>query len=80
MVPWVKDPELPQLWRRLKLWLRFDPWTKDFHMLQVQKKKKKSHLLTQSRRGDFLLPAKGSFMPWGLAWAALQIKQAQGAV
>ena len=38
VVQWVKDPALPQLW------LRFDPWTRNFHMPPVQqgpKKKKK---------------------------------------
>ena len=26
LVQWVKDPVLPQLWHRLQLWLKFDPW------------------------------------------------------
>ena len=32
---WLKDPVLPQLW------LRFNPWPKNFHMLWMKKKKKK---------------------------------------
>ena len=42
----VKDLALPQLWHRLPLWLRFDPWPGTFHMPWVQlKKKKKIRLL-----------------------------------
>ena len=26
LVHCVKDPALPQLWQRLHMWLRFDPW------------------------------------------------------
>ena len=33
---WVKDPALPQLWHRWQLQLRFNPWPRNFHMLQVQ--------------------------------------------
>ena len=33
---WVKDQELLQLWQRSQLWLRFDPWPRNFHMPQVQ--------------------------------------------
>ena len=35
-VKWVKDPELPQLWHRSQLRLRFDPWPRNFHVLWVQ--------------------------------------------
>ena len=28
----VRDPALPQLWRRPQLWLRFSPWPGNFHM------------------------------------------------
>ena len=41
MAQWVKDPELPQLWHRSQLWLRFDPWPGNFHMPWVQPEKKK---------------------------------------
>lgn len=41
MTQWSKDLALPQLWHRLQLWLRFDPWQGNFHMLQLQAKKKK---------------------------------------
>ena len=39
----VKDQALPQLWHRSQLWLRFDPWPRNFHVPQVWlgKKKKK---------------------------------------
>ena len=40
MAQWVKDPVLPQLWHRLQLWLEFDPWPGNFHMLQMQPLKK----------------------------------------
>ena len=41
VVQWVKGLALPQLWHRLQLWLRFDPLPENFHMLQVEQKKKK---------------------------------------
>ena len=31
----VKDLALPQLWRMSQLWLGFDPWPWNFHMLLV---------------------------------------------
>ena len=33
---WVKDLVFPQLWHRSQLWLRFDPYPGNFHMLQVE--------------------------------------------
>ena len=47
VVQWVKDQVLPHVWHRLQLWLRFDPWPKNFHTPQVQpkeEKKKKKNL------------------------------------
>lgn len=41
MARWVKDPVLMQLWHRSHLQLGFFPWFGNFHMLQVQQKKKK---------------------------------------
>ena len=40
----LKDPVLPWLQCRLQLWLKFSPWPRKLHMLQVQtfKKKKKN--------------------------------------
>ena len=38
---WVKHLALLQVWCRLHLWLRFDPWRRNFHMLQGWLKKKK---------------------------------------
>ena len=35
---WVKD-SMSQLWDRLQLWIRFNPWPGNFHMPQVQPKK-----------------------------------------
>ena len=29
---WVKDPLLPKRWHRLQLWLRFHPWSRNFHV------------------------------------------------
>ena len=44
---WVKDPVLLQLWHRLQLHLRFDPWPRNFYMpwcgQKKKKKKKKRH-------------------------------------
>ena len=38
---WVKDLALPQLWRRFQLYLGFDPWPGNFHILWVRPGKKK---------------------------------------
>lgn len=40
MVPWVRDPALPQLWYSSYMWLRFSPWLWNFHMFWVSPKKK----------------------------------------
>ena len=31
----VRDPALPLLWLGLLLWLRFDPWPRNFRRLQA---------------------------------------------
>ena len=36
-----KDLAVPQLWHRLQLWLRFNPWPRNFHKPQVWPKKEK---------------------------------------
>ena len=41
MEQWVKDPALPHLWHRSRLWVEFGPWPGNFHMLLVPLKKKK---------------------------------------
>ena len=33
VMQWVNDLALLQLWYRSQLWLRFDPWPGNFHML-----------------------------------------------
>ena len=38
---WLKDLLLPQLWYRLPLHIRFNPWPRNFHVPHVQLKKKK---------------------------------------
>lgn len=38
---WVKDLTLLQLWLGLQLQMQFDPWWRNFHMLQVGMKEKK---------------------------------------
>lgn len=30
LAQWVKDMALPQLWHRSQLWIRFDPWLRNF--------------------------------------------------
>ena len=40
VVQWVKNLVLPQLWYRLQLWLKFDPWPGNFHMPWAQPKTK----------------------------------------
>ena len=41
LVQWVKDPALPQLRHRSKMWLGFSLWSWNFQMSQVQSKKGK---------------------------------------
>ena len=41
VVQQVKNPSLPQLWLRSKLQCGFDPWLRNFHMLQLQPKTNK---------------------------------------
>ena len=41
MVQWVKDLALSPLWLWLQLQSIFEPWPRNFHMLQEQPKKKK---------------------------------------
>ena len=45
MAQWVKDPALPQLWYRLQLWLRSDPWpgTSVFHTVAKKENKTKQN-------------------------------------
>ena len=42
MAQWVKDLVLLQLWHncRLKLWLGFDPYPRNFYILWLQSKRK----------------------------------------
>ena len=35
MSQWVKDLVLSLLWLRLLLWCRFNPWPRNFHVLQA---------------------------------------------
>ena len=35
VAPWVKDPVLSVQWLKSLLWHGFNPWTRNFHMLQV---------------------------------------------
>ena len=44
MAQWVKDLVLSLQWLGLLLWCGFDPWPRNFHMLEVQPKKKKKNL------------------------------------
>ena len=37
---WVKDPALLRLWHRWQLQLRFDPWTRNFHIPSAANKKR----------------------------------------
>ena len=39
LVQWIKDLALLQLWCRLQLKVRFDPWLGNFHVSLVQPKK-----------------------------------------
>ena len=39
LAQWVKDLALLQLWFKSQLWLRFNPWSGNFHMTQGSQKK-----------------------------------------
>ena len=41
----VNDLVFLKLWHRLQLWLRFDPWPRNFHVPHVQPKKKKKKII-----------------------------------
>ena len=41
LAQWIKDPGLLQLQLRLQLWLRSDPWPKNYTCCRVTKKEKK---------------------------------------
>ena len=43
-VQWIKDPALLKLWRRLKLWLRFNPWPGDLWYATSSAEKEKTQL------------------------------------
>ena len=68
MVQWVKDPLLAQLWHR------FNPWPRNFHMFQMQPKKKKkkkswsSHCDIVGSEPDWLYWLRSlqrcRFIPW----------------
>jgi len=51
---WVKDPMLPQLWCGWQLWLRFNPWPRNFHMpccwVLPEKEKKKKKKKEEERK------------------------------
>ena len=52
LAQWIKDSALPELWRRLQLWLRFDPWLWNFHMPWVWGKKRQLLCLAQDSVGQ----------------------------
>ena len=41
VLQWIKNHVFPQLWCRSWLQLKFDPWSRTFHMLYVQPKKER---------------------------------------
>ena len=51
----AKDPALSLLWLWLQLGHRFDPWPRNFHMPQVQQKKKRE----RERHGKLVSTLKG---------------------
>ena len=59
----VKYPALLQPWCRSKLWLKFDPWPGNFHMLWVQPKKKKG----EKERNCCSLPSLQQPSPWSVS-------------
>ena len=69
MVQWVKDLVLLKLWHRLKLWLRFNPWPRNFHMLYMQpggkkKKSKQKKLSVQKNQNKTIKKPDVEFPLW----------------
>ena len=62
-VQWSKDLALPQLWCRAQLWLGFDPWPRNFNMLQLQTKKKKKNLQLIRAPISLTMLLAGSIVP-----------------
>ena len=61
----AKDLALPQLWRRLQLWLRFESWPGSFHTPRVwPRKKKKMHSVLRDRAVGPLQFGVGGPWPW----------------
>ena len=54
MAQGVKDPALSLQWSRSLLWCGFDPWSGNFHMLQVKqgKKEKKKERRKERRKEE----------------------------
>ena len=58
LVQWVKDPLL-QLWCRSQMWLRFNLWPRNFHMLWVQPKREKiNKWINKNKNQHYLTHAK----------------------
>ena len=46
---WVKNLGLSLLWLGLLVWLGFDPWPENFHVLQGQPPPKKNLIMKKSK-------------------------------
>ena len=51
----VKDPALSLQWLGSLLWLKFEPWPRNFHMPQATQKKKKNTVNKRLEDGCLLL-------------------------
>ena len=81
LAQWIKDLVLLQLWHRSQLWLRFNPWPRNFHMLPVpsQKKKKNTHTHTHTHIYIWLgfgfntsQNTEKQLSDWSVTWRKLQ--------
>ena len=52
LAEWVKNLTLPQLRHRSQLWLRSDPWSRNFHTLWGSQEKKKKRVKKKERERE----------------------------
>ena len=63
MAQQVKDMAFPQLWHRLQMSLRFDPWPRDFHMLQGRPKIKNKNKVQYEEPCEVILRNLNFILP-----------------
>lgn len=68
MAEWVKDPECLELWCRLQLRFRSDPWSRELHMPKAAKQTNRSHHSPKPHQHDmeFVRNAHSQAPPYGI--------------